>query len=54
MKMFWACHIVYMGDIRWEFVDWIHLALGRDQWCAFVIMVLNLHIPYNVGHLLTS
>jgi hypothetical protein len=32
-------------------VDWIHLALGRDQLRAVVNMVMNLWVPYKVGNL---
>jgi hypothetical protein len=31
-----------LGEIRWEDVKWIHLALDQDQWWAFVNMVINL------------
>jgi hypothetical protein len=31
--------------IGWECVDWMHLALGRDQWRHLVNTVMNLRIP---------
>jgi hypothetical protein len=31
-------------EIGWKGVDWIHLAQDRDQWKAFVNMVMNLWI----------
>jgi hypothetical protein len=33
------------GEIGSGGVDWIHLAQGRDQWMAFVNMVMNLWVP---------
>jgi hypothetical protein len=32
-------------EIRWEGVDWMHLAQGRDQWQALANMVMNLQVP---------
>jgi hypothetical protein len=32
-------------EIRWEVMDWIHLAQDRDQQQAFVNTVMNLHVP---------
>jgi hypothetical protein len=29
-------------EIRWEGVDWLHLAQDRDQWLAVVNTVMNL------------
>jgi hypothetical protein len=29
-------------EIRWDGVDWIHLAQNREQWSAAVHMVINL------------
>jgi len=29
-------------DVRWEGVDWMHLAHNRDQWLALVHTVVNL------------
>jgi hypothetical protein len=34
-----------LKEIRWEGVDWIHLARGTDKWRAFVKMVMNLLVP---------
>jgi len=36
---------MYLRDIYWEGVDWIHLAQYRDQWWAFVNTVMNLQVP---------
>jgi hypothetical protein len=35
-----------LREIGWEGVDWIHLALDRDQWWAVVNMVMNLRVPW--------
>jgi hypothetical protein len=32
---------IHLREIRWEFVDWIHLAEDRNQWQALVNMVMN-------------
>jgi hypothetical protein len=34
-----------LREIRWEAMDWIHLAQDRDQWRALVNMVMNLRVP---------
>jgi hypothetical protein len=34
-----------LREIRWEGVDWIHLAQDRDWWWALVNMVMNLKVP---------
>jgi len=34
--------------IRWEDVDWIHLAQDRVQWWGLVNVVVNLYVPCNV------
>jgi hypothetical protein len=31
-----------LREIRWEGVDWIHLAQDRDQWQGLVNTVMNL------------
>jgi hypothetical protein len=35
-------------------VDWIDMALERDQWKALVNTVLNLRVPYNAGKFLSG
>jgi hypothetical protein len=30
-----------LGETRWDDVDWIGLAYGRDKWKAFVNVVMN-------------
>jgi hypothetical protein len=34
-----------LKEIRWEDVDWIHLAQDRDQWGALVNKVMNIRVP---------
>jgi hypothetical protein len=36
---------MYLREIGWEVVDWMHLAQDRDQWRAVVNTVRNLPIP---------
>jgi len=31
-----------LREVEWEGGDWIHLAQDRDQWWAFVDMLMNL------------
>jgi hypothetical protein len=38
-----------LREVGWDGVDWIHLAQDRDQWGAFVNMVMNLRIPQKIG-----
>jgi hypothetical protein len=33
-----------LREIGWDGVDWIDLALDRDQWRALVITVMNLSV----------
>jgi hypothetical protein len=40
--------------MRCEGMDWIDLALDRDQWRAPVNTVMNLRIPQNAGKFLSS
>jgi hypothetical protein len=32
-------------EIRWEVVDWIHVAQDRVQWQAVVNTIMNLSVP---------
>jgi hypothetical protein len=42
----WGDNIrVYLKQIRWKDVDWIHLTQDKDQWQALVSMVMNLWVP---------
>jgi hypothetical protein len=34
-----------LREIRWEDVDWMHLAQDRDQWRAPMNTVMNLRVP---------
>jgi hypothetical protein len=34
-----------LSKIGWDGMDWINLAQDRDQWRAFVNMVMNLRVP---------
>jgi hypothetical protein len=34
-----------VGEIGWEFMEWIHMAQDRDQWRAVVNTVMNLPVP---------
>jgi hypothetical protein len=45
---------MYIRDMGWEVVDWIHLAQGRGQWLAVVNTVMNLPFPLKAGNFLTS
>jgi hypothetical protein len=43
-----------LREIKWEDVDWIHLAQDRYQWRAFVNEVMNFHVLYNAGKFLSD
>jgi hypothetical protein len=34
-----------LREIRWEDVDWFHLAQDRDQWRNLANTVVNLRLP---------
>jgi hypothetical protein len=41
-------------EIRWEGVDWIHLAQDRNQWRAVVDTVMYLRVPKKTSNFLNS
>ena len=41
-------------QVGWGSMDWIGQAQDRDRWQSFINVVMNLHIPKNVGNFLTS
>jgi hypothetical protein len=42
----WVDNIkIDLGEIGWDDMDWIDLALDRDQWRALVNTVMNLRVP---------
>jgi hypothetical protein len=34
-----------LTETEWDGVDWMYLALDRDQWRALVNMIMNLRVP---------
>jgi hypothetical protein len=36
---------IYLGERRWDDMDWIDRAQDRDQWSALVNTVMNLRVP---------
>jgi hypothetical protein len=34
-----------LREVKWEGVDWTHLAQNTDQWRAVVNTVMNLRVP---------
>jgi hypothetical protein len=36
---------IYLREIGFGGVDWIHLAQDRDRWRALVNMVMNVRVP---------
>jgi hypothetical protein len=45
---------MYLREIGFGDMDWIHLSQDRDTWGALVNMVMNLQVPQNAGIFLTS
>jgi hypothetical protein len=42
----WEANITLnIREIGWEGVDWIHLALDRDQWRDILNTVMKLRVP---------
>jgi hypothetical protein len=45
-RLRWENNIkMYLGEIGWEGVEWIHVAQDRDWWRALVNTVMNLWVP---------
>jgi hypothetical protein len=36
---------IFLREIGWGGMDWIHLVQDRDQWFALVSTVMNLAVP---------
>jgi hypothetical protein len=34
-----------LREIKWDYMDWIHLDQGKGQWKALVNTVMNLRVP---------
>jgi hypothetical protein len=43
-----------LREIGWDGMDWIDLALDRDQWRALVNKVMNLRVPLNAAKFLSN
>jgi hypothetical protein len=42
----WVDNIkIDLTEIRWDAMDWINLAEGRDQWKTLVNTVMKLRVP---------
>jgi hypothetical protein len=41
----WEDTIMDLMEIRWEAVEWMHLAQDRDHWRALVNTVMSLRVP---------
>jgi len=44
----------YFTEIRYDGVDWIHVAQDRSMWQALANRVMNLRVPQNAGNFVTS
>jgi len=54
-SVLWLVHsAVYLRQVGWEGVDWMHLFRGMDQWRALVNTVMNFWVPRKAGRFLTS
>jgi hypothetical protein len=43
-----------LREIGWDVMDWINVALDRDQWRPLVNKVMNLRVPSNAGKFSSS
>jgi hypothetical protein len=34
-----------LGEVEWDFADWINVAEDRDKWKAVVKAAMNLRVP---------
>jgi hypothetical protein len=41
-------------EMKWESVDWIHLAQDTDKWQVLVNMTMRLNVPYHARYFLTG
>jgi hypothetical protein len=42
----WVDNIkIYLREIGWNGMDWIHLAQDRDKWRALVNTIINFRVP---------
>jgi hypothetical protein len=46
--------MINFRKLRWNDVDWIHMAQNRDHWRALANTVMTLLVPWNVGNVLSS
>jgi hypothetical protein len=37
--------MIYLGEIGWEVLEWMHFAHDRGKWPAVLNMLMNLPIP---------
>jgi hypothetical protein len=45
-KCIWLENIkLYLREIEWDGMEWLHLAQDRDQWRALVNTIMNLWVP---------
>ena len=51
----WADNIrMDLQEVGCGYMDWIGLTQDRDRWRTLVSAVMNLRVPWNAGHFLTS
>jgi hypothetical protein len=43
-----------LRQIRWNGIDWIDLAVDRNQWRALLNTATNLRVPQNTGKFLSG
>jgi hypothetical protein len=41
-----------LSEVGWDGMNWVHLALDRDQWRAPGCKVMKFRVPKNVGNFL--